>query len=261
MLLQDKTVSGNGSPYGYDNNAGAAADEGYLGIGIATGPHNGWNSAAIVVMNIIDPKSTDCSTTNNTYDFSDAAGYGFAYYDNSGPYFGAGRTVEDAPQPADDNDGIVRTAGVQWTPSGTGSVDITVGGSAGYLSAWIDWNDNGELEASEKILDNISIATGTSTHTFSVPASPACFGSSNDCYLRFRLSDASEPGIGTMGAGSPGEVNDYAWSFGPSPITLKSSGSNTSSSTPYLWGILALLISAGLMTTYSIRKRREQREL
>lgn len=264
VLLQDKTVSGEGSPYGYDNNAGSSSDEGYLGIGVAKGAYGTWKSAAIVVMNIIDPKSTDCSTEDGKYDFSDAQGYGIAYYDDSGPYFGSGRTIEDTPLPADDNDGIVRTPGIKWTPGGTGSVDITIGGASGYLTAWIDWDDDGELEAEEKIIDNVSLPTGTTTLTINVPASPTCFGSSNDCYARFRLSDQSEPDITPMGAGSPGEVNDYAWQFGPNPVTLKSVSSRASVTPSLLWAIGALLTSLGvaeLIILYDARKRRKQQSL
>ena len=259
VLLQDKTVDGHGSPYGYDNNAGGAATEGYLGIGVAIGgPHQGWNSAAIVVMNIIDPKASDCSNVDGKYDFSDARGYGFAYYDNSGPFFGTGRTVEDGPLPSDDNDGIARSSSVQWTPGGTGSVDVTIGNGPGYLTAWIDWNKDGAFADSERIINNVQVTDGAHTMTFSVPASPSCYGASSSCYARFRLSDHSEPDISPMGAGSPGEVNDHSWSFGPNALILQSQDTYSFSWKNILIALL-LLIIVSLSTFYMARKQQLQR--
>lgn len=53
VLLQDKDLDGNN--WGYNNNYGSAADEGYLGIGRSSGPYQGWPQAEVVVMNIFDP--------------------------------------------------------------------------------------------------------------------------------------------------------------------------------------------------------------
>lgn len=58
--------------YPYNDNSGPDGLEGFLGIGRASGPHQGWNHAEIIVMNIFDPCSSwlyastacdfDCST-------------------------------------------------------------------------------------------------------------------------------------------------------------------------------------------------------
>jgi len=41
--------------YPYNDNSGASGMEGFMGIGRASGPHQGWNFAEIVVMNVFDP--------------------------------------------------------------------------------------------------------------------------------------------------------------------------------------------------------------
>lgn len=41
--------------YPYNDNGGLAGREGFLGIGRATGPHQGWSNSDIIVMNVFDP--------------------------------------------------------------------------------------------------------------------------------------------------------------------------------------------------------------
>ena len=84
------------------------------------------------------------------------------------------------------------------------SVDVTVSGNAGYIDAWIDWNaDNDWNDAGEKIFDARSVAVGTQTLTFDVPAD-ATIGTT---YARFRLS--STGGLDVTGLAADGEVEDY----------------------------------------------------
>jgi hypothetical protein len=44
--------------YPYNDNSGSTGKEGFLGIGRANGPHDGWNYSELVVMNVFDPCST-----------------------------------------------------------------------------------------------------------------------------------------------------------------------------------------------------------
>lgn len=46
--------------YPYNDNSGPAGKEGFLGIGRANGPYQGWNYAEMIVMNVFDP----CATWN-----------------------------------------------------------------------------------------------------------------------------------------------------------------------------------------------------
>jgi uncharacterized protein YkwD len=41
--------------YPYDDNSGPVGEEGFLGVGRASGPHHGWNYAEMIVMNVFDP--------------------------------------------------------------------------------------------------------------------------------------------------------------------------------------------------------------
>jgi hypothetical protein len=41
--------------YPYNDNSGPSGKEGFLGIGRASGPHDGWNYAELIVMNVFDP--------------------------------------------------------------------------------------------------------------------------------------------------------------------------------------------------------------
>lgn len=60
VLLQDKPLGSTSTNFGYKNNTGAAGSEGYLGIGVASGPYEGWANGTVVVMNIIDPNPANC---------------------------------------------------------------------------------------------------------------------------------------------------------------------------------------------------------
>jgi hypothetical protein len=44
--------------YPYNDNSGAQGVEGFLGIGLASGVHQGWSDADIIVMNVFDPCAT-----------------------------------------------------------------------------------------------------------------------------------------------------------------------------------------------------------
>jgi hypothetical protein len=44
--------------YPYNDNSGAQGVEGFLGIGLATGEHQGWSDSDIIVMNVFDPCAT-----------------------------------------------------------------------------------------------------------------------------------------------------------------------------------------------------------
>lgn len=52
--------------YPYNDNSGPVGKEGFLGIGRASGPHNGWNFSEIIVMNVFDPCSVWKYQTTNT---------------------------------------------------------------------------------------------------------------------------------------------------------------------------------------------------
>ncbi|WP_395751928.1 putative Ig domain-containing protein [Prosthecobacter sp.] len=120
---------------------------------------------------------------------------------------------------SDDEDGV--TLGSQ-TPGTAGSASVVVtnnSGAAGYLNAWIDFNNNGSFaDAGEQIATNTSIATGTNgvtqTVNFVVPvgAVPGQRGA------RFRLTSTQNPT--SIGASGTGEVEDYLVTITCLPIAV-----------------------------------------
>ena len=110
----------------------------------------------------------------------------------------------------DDEDGVTfpsMTAGQPIT------LPVTVTnqtGSAAYLNAWIDFNNNGVLtDAGEQIATDVSIATGTSGGTanvsFTVPTNAVT--AATTIGTRFRLTSTASPG--PTGAAGTGEVEDH----------------------------------------------------
>lgn len=101
----------------------------------------------------------------------------------------------------DDDDGV--SIGI-LPPGQIASVDLSVTQADGFVSGWIDFNQNGAFEASEQVLTDHFIAADTiSSVDVTVPAA-AVMG---DTYARFRVSSAT--GLGSTGQAVDGEVEDY----------------------------------------------------
>lgn len=149
-----------------------------------------------------------------------------------------------------DEDGVKPTPGVLWASGANGgSVDVTVTGGPGCFSGWIDWNNDGDFgDAGENILNNVSLAAGTSTQPFFVPTNPG----GGAFYARFRLYAPDAGNTCTTvreptGQAVNGEVEDYRWSFGPNAVTLSSfAGSSRPAALPVVGVVLAAL-SAGFV--------------
>ena len=129
----------------------------------------------------------------------------------------------------DDEDGIAPTPGVRWVvgPAG-GSVNVTVTGGPGCLSGWIDWDRDGSFFGTgEPILDRVLVSGSNVPHTFGIPAltTPIDFGA-GPFYAWFRLfPTVAGGGCGDiskdyLGFAENGEVEDYAWTFTATAVTL-----------------------------------------
>jgi hypothetical protein len=119
----------------------------------------------------------------------------------------------------DDENGVQFLAGL--VPGSQGEVQVGVrstGFSPAYLHGWVDFNDDGDFDANEKLVFTSinglntntlepQLKTGTYNLKFNVPAG-ATLGST---FARFRY--AFEKGLSPLGAASAGEVEDLAASI------------------------------------------------
>ncbi|MBK8984726.1 MAG: ExeM/NucH family extracellular endonuclease [Chloroflexi bacterium] len=196
------------------------------------------------------------------YDLSSApASYGYAWHAR-GDILHLGSEWSADRGPANDiSDGVARTPGVAWTPnSANGSVDVIVEGEVCqsrdcFLNAWVDWNNSGAFDAGEQIFTNEAVGEGQQTLTFAVPPAPACF-SSNPCRARFRLTETADDGtrapVAATGRATTGEVEDYAWSFTPTAVSLQSF---TTQPTLLVWPLLLTALLGIGITAFALRRR------
>lgn len=137
-----------------------------------------------------------------------------------GPDLGADADDNDNTGSADDEDGTVPTAAFAWSTSSGGSLDITTAGGSGYVSCWIDWNNDKDLvDAGEKIVSDLPVSAGSHTVKFAVPSVP-----SGVYYARCRISPAS--GTTPAGAIYGGEVEDYRWLPQTATLEIGTSGAS-----------------------------------
>ena len=111
-----------------------------------------------------------------------------------------------------DDDGVVLVGGTLIAGS-TGSLVVTASAFGGYLQAWMDFNNNGTFEASERVLVDELLPAGEKTLTFDIPSTLV----SSTVFARFRLG---EFGLGLTGVAQIGEVEDYALAVDPGSIPL-----------------------------------------
>ncbi|MBN1261123.1 MAG: hypothetical protein JXB35_10620, partial [Anaerolineae bacterium] len=102
-----------------------------------------------------------------------------------------------------------------------GKVDVTVTGNTGYVTGWIDWNQDGDFnDSGEQIFINETINAGeTRTLTFDVPVNP----SNQSFYGRFRVYPNAQTLLAPPtpdGPASGGEVEDAQFILTPTAVTL-----------------------------------------
>ncbi len=98
-----------------------------------------------------------------TDDLSDLTGYPVAWHSSNGLKLGATWAAGHSTVGSGTNDGVVRTPGIAWSPASGGSVDVTVNGATGYVTGWIDWNNDGDFgDTGEQILTNEAFTAGQS---------------------------------------------------------------------------------------------------
>ncbi|WP_377162888.1 putative Ig domain-containing protein [Prosthecobacter fluviatilis] len=122
---------------------------------------------------------------------------------------GNGQPNSTATGDGADEDGVATLPTLTQNLPATLTISATNAfGSAGFLKAWIDWNNDGNLTANEELGPEISVPNGTSNGSFSfsftVPSS-AVLGASLG--LRVRLASTTIPA--SNGIVGTGEVEDY----------------------------------------------------
>ncbi len=90
------------------------------------------------------------------------------------------------------------------------TVPTTVPSGTAFLSAWIDFDRDGDWsDPGERIATDVVVATGSQPLAFAVPAG----ASAGPSFARFRISTTS--GLGPGGPAPDGEVEDAAVTIGP----------------------------------------------
>ena len=139
----------------------------------------------------------------------------------------------------DDEDAIDTTkwdGGIRTSPGATHTEDLTCEGD-GKLAGWIDWNNNGVFDDTEKS-DEVACdnAVNSATLTWTVPTDVTNTkrsvdgepGSRPDSYMRVRITnDNGGDGQRPVGITSTGEVEDYKVSIRVPTLQLTKTVDNT----------------------------------
>jgi large repetitive protein len=115
----------------------------------------------------------------------------------------ANHNGDDGNGTPDDEDGVAFPAVL--VPGTIATVQVTTGATGGLLSAWVDFNQDGDwLDAGEQILDDSVVAAGANVPlSFAVPVGSL----QGTACARFRLS--SQAGLAPTGLAPDGEVEDH----------------------------------------------------
>lgn len=136
----------------------------------------------------------------------------------TGPQLGATRDSENDGAPSSnaagdgsDEDGVLFGAIGAGSPGAAVNIEL-VGASQARIDAWIDFDRNGNWDASEKILSDFLVNESMQTINYDLPADLM----TGDAYARVRISSAG--GLGPNGIAADGEVEDYVVSVVAPPI-------------------------------------------
>ena len=131
-------------------------------------------------------------------------------------FLGAGVTNEADGQPSATASADTNDDGVTFSPSlganystliqaGISNQVNVVSSGAGFINAWVDYNQNGVFDTGEQILTNQSVVAGTNTLTFT----PSNTVRQGPTFARIRLSPTSIASPSALGLITGGEVEDY----------------------------------------------------
>ncbi|MDD1779950.1 LruC domain-containing protein [Enterovibrio sp. ZSDZ35] len=213
----------DGNIYRIDLSTQAKIDSGVVpAVKFADGPKSGQNDGARC-------EDAPVIDEDSTIDFGDAPDSYMTLLESNGPrhevdsgYY-LGSVAPDSEgngfqSPLDDNkagvadeDGVGFVTGLRAGQNAQISVQAS---TSGYLSAWIDWNGDGDFaDSGEKIISDDLTNSGNNAYNIAVPAG-ATIGSS---WARFRF--AQQSGLNYYGGATTGEVEDH-------PVIIMENGSS-----------------------------------
>lgn len=197
---------------------------------------------------------------------SNLAGYGLAWHTGDGAVrLGS---LWSADNSTADNDGVAPTPNFLWSDAGGGSVDVTVTGADGWVTGWIDWNNDGDFaDGGEQVFTNLNVPAGTTvTQSFSIPVPVG----SQTFNARFRVYPGPQTLLAALqpdappspvGGASGGEVEDYSWSFGPNALGLAAFRAAPIAPwrlvSPFV--VMTSVVSLFVVTTLVVARRRARR--
>ena len=117
----------------------------------------------------------------------------------------------------DDEDGLAFPSVTAGQPVTLPVTVTNLIGAAGYLNAWIDYNQNGSLsDSGEQIATNTAVVTGTTNGTLNLSITvPATATQGAALPVRYRLTNVQNPG--STGFSGSGEVEDYTVTIATPP--------------------------------------------
>ena len=242
---------------------------------------DGYNEATDITVHYLAATNVDFGDLPNTYGTTADFVYttnppiGAAHVMEGGLFLGALIDGETNGQPSAnanlddttdlaDEDGVVRSGNWQAGVSDGSTVNVTVNGGDGCLSAWIDWDNSGTFTNSgaELIINNLPVTTGVIPVNFTTPEDS--FPSQTNAYnARFRLYPRDSGGTcvsikyPNAGHETSGEVEDYHWEFGPTAISLESlKASATPGNLPLVsLALLVFILSTAMGVMFWQRRR------
>lgn len=135
----------------------------------------------------------------------------------------------------DDDEGVIQTPATDWIDGVNGASVTITGVSANctvavpcYLSAWVDWDEDGSFSGSERVLVDFVITTAVSFVNFDVPNGTFDGSTYHTLNTRFRLYRDTTGGMAQpTGVVENGEVEDHQWGYGPNAVSLSDFSAQT----------------------------------
>ena len=130
-----------------------------------------------------------------------------------GDYYAAQSPDSDDSVTSDDEDGVGFVTALE---PGLDSVIAVTASTSGYLSAWFDWNDDGDFaDVGEQIITDNALVAGSNSVVITVP-----FGVTvGETWSRFRFSQ--QTGLAYYGGSTSGEVEDHVVTIVAANTTLR----------------------------------------